>query len=121
MSDGASRNDLLNRLKRANEVEITVMGRKTKKRISTPVWFVLDGRKVIIVPTNGSNNNWFKNVTKDPKIELGVGGVTISLRATIVRDAGQVGKVINELRAKYKSMWSDSYYTKRDVCIEVSM
>lgn len=121
MNKGTSPDDFLNRLKRANEVEITVTGRKSKKRFSTPVWFVLDGRKVIIVPTKGSDNNWFKNVTKDPRIELSVGGVSVPFRATIARDASKVEKAVNELEAKYKSMWSDSYYTKRDVCVEVPL
>ena len=121
MSDTTSRDDFLNRLKRSNEVEITVTGRKSKKRFSTPVWFVVEGRRVVIVPTKGSDNNWFKNVTKDPKIELSAGGISIPVRATVVKDAGQVTKVVDELKTKYKSMWSDSYYSKRDVCVEVTL
>jgi deazaflavin-dependent oxidoreductase (nitroreductase family) len=121
MSSSNSREDFLNELKRSSEVRITVTGRKTMKKFSTPVWFILDGRKVILVPTMGSDNNWFKDLVKDPRIELSVGKNTIASEATIVRDSDQAENVIGKLRAKYRSMWSDSYYTKRDVCVEVSM
>jgi hypothetical protein len=35
--------DLKQRLARYNEIEITVIGRKSGKPITNPVWFVLDG------------------------------------------------------------------------------
>ena len=121
MSSSNSREAFLDKLKQSSEVRITVTGRKTMKKFSTPVWFVLEGRKVILVPTMGSENNWFKDLLKDPRIELGVGNSTVASEATIVRDHYQVEKAIGKLRAKYSSMWSDSYYAKRDVCVEVSM
>ena len=83
------------------------------------MWFVLDGDRVAIVPTKGSNNNWFKNLVQTPKIELSVGGISAQFNASIVRDPRQAEKVIDKLRVKYRSMWSEAYYTKRDVCVEV--
>jgi deazaflavin-dependent oxidoreductase (nitroreductase family) len=106
-------------LKESNEVNITVTGRKTKKRFSTPVWFVLDGERVAIVPMKGSDNNWFKNLAQSPQIELSVSGVSALCKASIVRDPKQVEEVIDKLRAKYRSTWSEAYYTKRDVYVEV--
>jgi len=114
-----SRRTLLGRLKHSNEVNITVAGRKTKKRFSAPVWFVLDGEQVILVPMKGSDNEWYKNLTKQPQIELGVDDITIPFKAILVRDSTKVEKVLDKFRAKYKSMWSESYYTKRDVYVEV--
>jgi len=116
----ASRERLLDRLKQSSEVNITVTGLRTKKRISTPVWFTLDeGRKVILVPMKGSDTNWFKNLVTDPQIELGAGGKTAPFKATIVRDSNMVEKVLDKFREKYRSMWSESYYTNRDVYVEV--
>jgi F420H(2)-dependent quinone reductase len=122
MHDPAQRENFLKKLKQSSEVNIRVTGRKTKRKFSTPVWFVLneeEEKKVILVPTMGSDNNWFKNLAKDPQIELSVGGEVITSKATIVRDSNQVGKAIDKLRVKYKPMWSESYYTKRDVCVEI--
>jgi hypothetical protein len=122
MRESPGRESFLKELKQSYEVNITVIGRKTKKKISTPVWFVLDGEeKVILVPMKGSDNNWFKDLVKDPQIELGLNGIAIPSKATLVRDSSQVKKAIDKLRAKYKSMWSESYYTKRDVCVEVQV
>ena len=116
-----SRRTLLEELKHSNEVNITVTGRRTKNRFSSPVWFVLDGEKVILVPMKGSDNEWFKDLAKEPQIELGVDDTTITFKATLVRDPTRVEKVLDGFRAKYKSMWSESYYTKRDVCVEIPM
>ena len=115
------RRTLLDRLNHSNEVNITVTGRRTKKRFSTPVWFVLDGEKVILVPMKGSDNEWFKDLVREPQIELGVDDTTIPFEATLVRDSTRVEKVLDGFRAKYKSMWSESYYTKRDVYVEIPM
>jgi hypothetical protein len=100
-------------------VRITVTGRRTKKRFSTPVWFVLDGEKAILVPMKGSDNEWFKDLVREPQIELGIDDTTIPFKATLVRDSTKVEKVLDRFRAKYKSMWSESYYAKRDVYAEI--
>jgi deazaflavin-dependent oxidoreductase (nitroreductase family) len=116
-----SRGTLLDRLKHSNEVRITVTGRRTKKKFSTPVWFVLDGEKVILVPMKGSDNEWFKDLAKEPQIELGVDNTTIPSKATLVRDSTKVEKVLDRFREKYRSMWSESYYIKRDAYVEVPL
>ena len=121
MNDTAQRDNFLKKLKQSYEVKITVTGRKTKKKFSTPVWFTLDGEKVLLVPMKGSDNNWFKDLAKDPRIELSVDDIAIPLKATLVRDSQQVEKVLDKFRAKYRSVWSESYYTKRDVYVEVPL
>jgi len=119
---GRLRGDLLDKLRQSNEVEITVTGRKSKKRFTTPVWFILqDDKKVILVPTKGSHNNWFKNLGRNSQIELGVGGTSASLRATLARDQVEVDKILDKFRTKYGSMWSESYYTVRDAYVEVPL
>ena len=115
----ADRKQLLSRLKESKEVNITVTGRKTKRRFSAPVWFVLDGERVAIVPMKGSDNNWYKNLAQSPEIELSAGGISATFNASIVRSPKEVENVIDKLRVKYRSMWSEAYYTKRDVYVEV--
>jgi len=111
------REELIAKLKRSNEVAITVVGRSSGKKISTPVWFVLNNDdQVMLVPMKGSNSNWFKNLEKHPQIELSAGGKAISSRATIMRDSNQVERILDGFRTKYRPMWSESYYSKRDVC-----
>jgi hypothetical protein len=40
-----NRNDLKERLARYRQIKISVIGRKSGKTISIPVWFVLEGEK----------------------------------------------------------------------------
>lgn len=116
-----NREKFLNELKRSGEVNITVTGRKTKKKLSTPVWFVLEGEKVMLVPMKGSDSNWFKNLVNNQQIELGINDDAITCNARIVRNSDQTKQVIDRLRTKYKSEWAESYYTKRDAYVQVSM
>lgn len=113
--------DFLKKLKKSDELRITVKGRKTKKKLSTPVWFVLSGRKVRIVPVSGVETEWFKNLADDPQIGLSVGGVSVSSKAKLVSDPAETGRILGELKAKYVAMWSDSYYPRHDVYVEVSL
>ncbi len=92
MNQSAQRKNFLNKLKRSSEVDITVTGRKTKKRFSTPVWFVLEGEKVALVPMKGSDNDWFKDLRKNPQIELGVDELAFPFRATLVRGGSRRSK-----------------------------
>jgi hypothetical protein len=39
------KNDLKDRLARYRQIKLSVIGRKSGKTISIPVWFVLEGRK----------------------------------------------------------------------------
>ena len=119
MSSLASREALLQRLREANDVNITVSGRKSKKKRSAPVWFVVDGRTVKLVPMKGTDTPWFKNLVEDHQIGLGVGGTTVTLKATIKKDPKETERVLGLFRTKYRSMWSESYYPKRDVLVEV--
>jgi deazaflavin-dependent oxidoreductase (nitroreductase family) len=46
-----ARKDTLNdRLSRVREIEISVTGRNSGRTISIPVWFVLDGENLYLLP-----------------------------------------------------------------------
>ena len=48
-----SKNDLKDRLTRNRQIKISVIGRKSGQTISVPVWFVLEGKKVYLLPVQG--------------------------------------------------------------------
>ena len=58
------------RLSRYREIKLRVTGRKSGKTISIPVWFVLDGDKLYLLPVQGSDTQWYKNVIKNPQIRI---------------------------------------------------
>jgi hypothetical protein len=45
-----------------------VIGRKSGKTISIPVWFVLEGEKLYLLPVQGSDTQWYKNALRNPQI-----------------------------------------------------
>jgi len=47
-----------------NEIDLTVKGRKSGQDISRPVWFVHEDEKLYLLPVQGSDTNWYRNVLK---------------------------------------------------------
>src|SRR6202162_2587128 len=102
MSNKPSSNDALkDRLSRLNEITITVTGRKSGRAVSIPVWFVLEDGKFYLLPVNGSDTQWYKNVLKAPSIRIDAGRDAAELRAIPVTDPKQVASVIEKFRAKH--------------------
>jgi hypothetical protein len=51
--------DLKGRLYRYRQIRISVIGRESGRTISTPVWFVLEGQKLYLLPVQGSETHWY--------------------------------------------------------------
>ena len=122
MSNKPARNDaLMDRLARSREINISVIGRKSGRTISIPVWFVLDGDKLYLLPVQGSDTQWYKNVLKNPSIQIEAGGTEAELKAIPVTDAKQVSSVADKFRDKYGASDVKKYYSKFDVAVLAQM
>lgn len=108
---------LKSRLSRSSEIDITVTGRKSGRAITVPIWFVLEGDTLYFLPVGGSDTQWYKNVVKNPKLKIAVGGATADMAVTAVTDAGQVNAVVEKFRAKYGAADVKKYYSKFDVAL----
>ena len=90
-----TRNDALKeRLSRVREIEISVTGRKSGRTITIPVWFVLEEEKIYLLPVQGSDTQWYRNVLKKPSIRVSAGGAAAELKAVPSTDAAQVSAVV---------------------------
>ena len=49
-------NDRKQHLTRYRQIKISVIGRKSGKTISIPVWFVLEGERLSLLPVRGSDS-----------------------------------------------------------------
>jgi len=117
MSNKSARNDALaDRLSKSREINITVIGRKSGRAVSIPVWFVSDRDKLYLLPVNGSDTQWYKNVLKNPSIGINAHGAKADLKAVPVTDAQQVSSVIERFRAKYGDK-GVKLYSKFDVAV----
>jgi len=117
-----ARNDALKeRLSRYREINITVTGRKSGRTISIPVWFVLEDDKLYLLPVQGSDTQWYKNVLKKPSIRIDADGAVAELKVVPVTDAKQVSSVVEKFRAKYGTNDVKKYYSKFDVAVLAQM
>jgi hypothetical protein len=113
-----ARNDALkDRLSRFREIEISVTGRNSGRTISIPVWFVLEGEKLYLLPVQGSDTQWYKNVLKNPSIGIDARGTEAKLQAVPITEAKGVSSVVEKFRAKYGANDVKKYYTKFDVAV----
>ncbi|HEX8817589.1 MAG TPA: nitroreductase/quinone reductase family protein [Terriglobales bacterium] len=113
----AQQDSLKKQLSRSGEIKITVTGRKTGRAITLPVWFVLDGDTLNLLPVEGSDSQWYQNVLKNPKIRIDAGSAHAELQAAPTTDASQVSSVVEKFRAKYGAKDVKKYYSKFDVAV----
>ncbi len=118
MSNPSARKDALrDRLGRSQEINISVIGRKSGRTISLPIWFVLEGDTLYLLPVKGSDTQWYKNVVKNPSIRIEAGGAVGELKAVPVADVKQVKPVVEKFREKYGVSDVKKYYSKFDVAV----
>jgi deazaflavin-dependent oxidoreductase (nitroreductase family) len=111
------KNDLKERLSRYREIDVSVTGRKSGRTITSPVWFVLEGNEVYLLPVQGTDTQWFKNVLTNPAIRVNARGTEAQLQAVPITDAKRVASVVEKFRAKYGAGDVRKYYTKFDVAL----
>ena len=112
------RNDALkDRLSRFREINISVTGRKSGRSISIPVWFVLEEDKLYLLPVQGSDTQWYKNVLNNPMIRIDARGAEAEVKVVLVTDGTRVSSVVEKFRAKYGTNDVKKYYSKFDVAV----
>ena len=117
----AGDDSLIERLSRYREITITVTGRKSGRSISRPVWFVFEDHTLYLLPVQGSDTQWYKNVLKNPSIRIEARSAEAELRAVPITDPKQVSAVVERFRDKYGAGDVKKYYSKFDVAVLVRM
>ncbi len=103
------------------EVKITVTGRKSGKNISLPVWFVRQDERLYLLPVQGSDTQWYRNVLQTPVMTIAAKGTTAGVTAKAITDPKKVGDIIDRFRKKYGAGEVKKYYSKFDVALEIEM
>jgi len=119
MTDPAE--ELKKRLARARQIKILVTGRKSGATITLPVWFVLEADKLHLLPVNGSETQWFKNLEKNRVLGISTGSLEASFKPVLVRAPKTVKAVVDKFRAKYGAADVKAYYRKFDVAVRVGL
>ena len=98
-----------------------MIGRKSGRTIAIPVWFVLEGEKLYLLPVRGSETQWYRNVLQNPSIRIDARGVGSEFRAAPVTDGKVVKSVVEKFREKYGAKDVKKYYAKFDVAVVVGL
>ena len=115
------KDDLKERLARYRQIKISVIGRKSGKTISIPVWFVLENDNLYLLPVQGTDTQWYKHVLKNPSIRIDARGAEARFQAVPVTDAKAVKSVVDKFREKYGAKDVNKYYSKLDVAVSVEL
>src|SRR5262249_31457034 len=102
------------------EIQLGVIGRRTGRKRTRPVWFALDGAQVYLPPAGGSDTEWYKNVLEHPRIALAAKGTRWTGRARPITSRARVRAVVKRFRAKHGAADVKKYYSKFDVAVVVS-
>ncbi len=113
-------NSLKDRLSRYREIKISVTGRKSGRTISVPIWFVLDD-ELYLLPVKGSDSQWYKNVLKNPSMQIDARGAEAEFKVIPITDPTQVSSVVEKFRGKYGANDVKKYYSKFDVAVIAQM
>ena len=116
-----AQNDLKDRLSRYREIKITVTGRRSGRKISNLVWFVFADDKLYLVPVQGSDTQWYKNVLKNPSMRIRAGAADAELKVAPITDSKQVSSVVEKFRSKYGPGDVKKYYSKFDVAVTATL
>ena len=114
-------NELKDRLTRYRQIKLSVAGRKSGRTISIPVWFVLEGEKLYLLPVQGSDTQWYRNVLKNPSIRIDARGSEGEFQAVPITNAKGVKSVVEKFREKYGAGDVKKYYSKFDVAVLVEL
>ena len=115
----ATHDSLQDRLSRESELTLSVMGRKSHKWIPRPVWFVVEDNNLYLLPVQGSDTEWYKNLLENPNIKVKAGTTEDEFQATPITDRNEVIAVVEKFRHKYGTGDVKKYYTKFDVAVVV--
>ena len=90
----------LKRLAGKSTLILTHYGRKSGEPYEVKIWFVVDGDKVFIGTAN-VQHQWVRNVQKDPRIKLSVGGEKFEAEARFLGDPAERDRALSAIGRKY--------------------
>jgi hypothetical protein len=81
----------------------------------------LEDDKLYLLPVQGSDTQWYKNVLNNPMIRIDARGAEAEVKVVPITDATQVSSVVEKFRAKYGTNDVKKYYSKLDVAVLAQM
>jgi deazaflavin-dependent oxidoreductase (nitroreductase family) len=102
----------------SEELQLTTVGRRSGRDSSRPVWFVLDGERMYLLPGDGTDSQWYKNLLHTPTIRLSARGTTQSATSTPITEPSAVSAVVEAFEEKYGRRQIEALYPRREVAVQ---
>jgi deazaflavin-dependent oxidoreductase (nitroreductase family) len=90
-------------------LQLTTLGRKTGKRHTVTIWFLVDGEMLYLV-TMKMRRDWPRNIVKNGSVEVTIDGGVFKGHAKQIRDSKRLEHVKKLLREKYWAAWLGSWF-----------
>jgi deazaflavin-dependent oxidoreductase (nitroreductase family) len=98
--EGTSLAARLGRIADRSTCRLTHHGRRSGKPYEVTIWFMVDGDTVYLASANAARQ-WVRNVERDGRVAIAVGGERLSGRAERLRDPPAERHVMDLVAAKY--------------------
>jgi hypothetical protein len=85
---------------------------------------VHEGNTLYLLPVQGSDTNWYKNLLVDRTLKIsanGGGEEEIPVRGKAITDRNSVDDIVRKFKSKYGEGDVKKYYPKVDVAVEVPL
>jgi deazaflavin-dependent oxidoreductase (nitroreductase family) len=116
-----SNDDLYQKMNNANEITLGIKGRKSGKDIPRPVWFVHEDNALYLLPVQGSDTNWYKNILANPMLMISANRIKVPATGKPITDRKKAEEIVRKFKSKYGEGDVKKYYTKFDVAVEVPL
>ena len=81
-----------------------------------------EGNTLYLLPVQGSDTNWYKNLLVDSTLKVSVNRVeTPAIIDKLITDSNRVDDILRKFKSKYREGEVKKYYTKFDVAAEVPL
>lgn len=80
-----------------------------------------EGHTLYLLPVQGTDTNWYKNLLIDPTLKISVNGIETPVRGQPITDENQIDNVVRKFKSKYGEGEVKKYYTNFDVAVEAQL
>jgi deazaflavin-dependent oxidoreductase (nitroreductase family) len=116
-----SQRDIRTLLQSRSEIDITVKGRTSGRAYTYPVWFVLEGNALYLLPVRGTETGWYKNLCHAPTLQVRAGQQALITNVRLIEDQSRVAAITERFREKYGARQIQEYYPLINVAVEVPL
>ena len=120
-ASGLRSDNILASLKREKEIKLTVTGRRSGKPLPRPVWFVVRGTELLLLPVTGTDSQWYMNILRDPQVKISANQQTFTGKLRVITEKKQVGEAIELFNRKYGPSDIKKYYPKPNVAATLQL